>query len=146
MNDILLKLEGFQFATPLDLNMGYNHIQLSENASKICTIILLWGKYRYKSLPMGVANRPDIFQHKMNDLFHGFEFIRAYIDDLLILTKRNFKQTQVEQDDFDEIKRIVARDNLFTYPDFNETFKIHTNVSALQFGSVTSQKVKPIYF
>ena len=23
----------------------------------------------------------------MNDLFHGFEIIRAYIDDLLILTK-----------------------------------------------------------
>ena len=23
----------------------------------------------------------------MNDLFHGFEFIRAYIDDPLILTK-----------------------------------------------------------
>ena len=23
----------------------------------------------------------------MNDLFHGFKFIRAYIDDLLILTK-----------------------------------------------------------
>ena len=24
----------------------------------------------------------------MNDLLHGFEFIRAYIDDLLLLTKR----------------------------------------------------------
>ena len=36
---------------------------------------------------MGVANSPDILQQKMNDLFHGFEFIRVYIDDLLILTK-----------------------------------------------------------
>ena len=36
---------------------------------------------------MGVANSPDIFQQKMNDLFYGFEFIRAYIDDLLISTK-----------------------------------------------------------
>ena len=26
-------------------------------------------------------------QHKMNDLFHGFEFIRVYIDDLVVLTK-----------------------------------------------------------
>ena len=45
------------------------------------------GKYRYKNLPMGVANSPDIFQQKINDLFRGFEFIRAYIDDILILTK-----------------------------------------------------------
>ena len=36
---------------------------------------------------MGVANSPKNFQQKMNDLFHIFEFIRAYIDDILILTK-----------------------------------------------------------
>ena len=27
----------------------------------------------------------------MNDLFHGFKFIRAYIDDLLILTKGGWR-------------------------------------------------------
>ena len=36
---------------------------------------------------MGVANSTDIFQQKMDELFHGFEFICAYMDDLLILTK-----------------------------------------------------------
>ena len=36
---------------------------------------------------MGVANLPDILQHKMNDLFNGFEFIHVYIYDLLILTR-----------------------------------------------------------
>ena len=84
---MLLKLEGFQYATSLDLNMVYYHTRFSENASNLCTIIFSMGKYRYKCLPMGVQNSPDIFQQKMNDLFHGFEFIRAYIDDLLILTK-----------------------------------------------------------
>ena len=32
------------------------------------------GNYFYKRLPMGVANYPDIFQQKMNDLFHEFEY------------------------------------------------------------------------
>ena len=36
---------------------------------------------------MGVENLPDIFQQKMNDLFHVLEFIHAYIDYVLILTK-----------------------------------------------------------
>ena len=36
---------------------------------------------------MGVANSQDILQHRMNDLFHGFEFIHVYIEDLLILPK-----------------------------------------------------------
>ena len=54
--------------------------------------------------------------------------------------KRKFKWTQVKQDNFDEIKWIVARDNLLTYPDSNEAFKIHTNASAFQVGTVMSQK------
>ena len=40
----------------------------------------------------------------------------------------------------------MARNNLLIYLDFNETFKIHTNASALQFGSVISHKGKPIAF
>ena len=44
-------------------------------------------EYCYKHLPMRVANPPDIFQQKMNDLFHEYEFICEYINDLLILTK-----------------------------------------------------------
>ena len=36
---------------------------------------------------MEVANFPDIFQQKMNELFDEFEFICTYIDGLLILTK-----------------------------------------------------------
>ena len=50
-------------------------------------IINQWGKYQYTRLPMGVANSPKMFQQKTNELFNGFEFIRAYIDELLILTK-----------------------------------------------------------
>ena len=53
---------------------------------------------------------------------------------------------KVEKYAFDEIKRIVAWDNLLTYPDFNETFKIHTNASGFQLEAVISQKVKPIAF
>ena len=52
----------------------------------------------------------------------------------------------MKQDAFDRIKRIVDRDTLITYPGFNETFKIHTNASAFQLGSVISHKGKPIYF
>ena len=44
-NEMLLKLEGFQYATSLDLNMGYYHIRLSENTSNLCTIIIMWGKH-----------------------------------------------------------------------------------------------------
>ena len=41
---------------------------------------------------MGLCNSPDIFQEKMNELFDGLEYIRAYIDDHLILTNGTWKE------------------------------------------------------
>jgi Reverse transcriptase (RNA-dependent DNA polymerase) len=85
-------LEGFQFATSLDLNMGYYHIKLSPSTSKLCTVIFHWGKYEYLCLPMGLCNSPDIFQEKINDLMSGLEFAQAYIDDLLIISRSSFEE------------------------------------------------------
>ncbi len=59
---VLQEIEGFSYATILDLNMGHYTIRLDPDASKICTVIFPWGKYSYKRLPMGIAGCPDIFQ------------------------------------------------------------------------------------
>ena len=61
INEILLKLEFFKYASSFDLKMVYYHIRISVNVNNLFMIILLWGKYRYKHLPMGVRNSPDIF-------------------------------------------------------------------------------------
>ena len=36
---------------------------------------------------MGVYNSPEILQEKTNEMFRGFGFTQAYINDLLIITK-----------------------------------------------------------
>ena len=61
INETLLKLEGFRYATSLGLNIGYYHIRLRYNAINLCKIILPWIKCHYKCLSMGVSNSPDIF-------------------------------------------------------------------------------------
>ncbi len=89
ISTVLQELEGFTFATALDLNMGYYTIRLDPDASKICTIIFPWGKYSYLRLPMGIAGSPDIFQAKMSELMVALEYIRTYLDDLLCITRAN---------------------------------------------------------
>jgi len=74
---LLLKLEGFQYATTLDLNMGYYHIELTPLSKRLCTIVTPFGKYEYQCLPMGLCNSPDIFQEQMYELFSDLEFVRA---------------------------------------------------------------------
>jgi hypothetical protein len=90
IQDMLLTLEGFKYATSLDLNMGYYHIELSPLSKQLCTIVLPWGKYEYQRLPMGLCNSPDIFQEKMSELMADLEYVRAYIGDLLIITNGDF--------------------------------------------------------
>ena len=247
INDLLQKLEGFQYATSLDLNMGYYHIELTPNSSRLCTIVLPWGKYEYLRLPMGLCNSPDIFQEKMSELMVGLEFARAYIDDLLVVSKGNFEthlrhlekvftrlahaglkvnvtkshfccdeleylgylinregvrptMKKVEaikkiatpttrkqlrsfigmvnyyrdmwpkrshllaplsaltsskvkwnwtdkcQLAFEDMKELIARETLLTYPDFNKPFEIHTDASQVQLGACISQEGKPVAF
>ena len=247
IQDLLLKLEGFQFATSLDLNMGYYHIELNPTSKRYCTIVLPFGKFEYQRLPMGLCNSPDIFQEKMAELFQGLEFVQAYIDDLLICTNDSFqdhldkldlvlrklgeaglkvnanksffgrheleylgywisregvqplpkkveailniappknkkelrgfigivnyyrdmwirrshilaplaaltsktvkwKWTEVEDTAFENMKKVIAKETLLAYPDFNKPFVIHTDASHTQLGAVISQDDKPIAF
>jgi hypothetical protein len=91
ITDMLQKLEGFMYATSLDLNMGYYHMLLTPFSSRLCTIVLPWGKYEYCRLPMGLSISPDGFQEKMSNLMSGLDFARAYLDNPLILsTEKGF--------------------------------------------------------
>ena len=247
IQDLLLKLEGFKYASSLDLNMGYYHIKLDAASRKLCTIVLPWGKYEYNALPMGLCNSPDIFQEKMSELMAGLEFVRTYIDDLLCISAGSFNDhlakldqvlqrvqkaglkinakksffcqpeleylgywitregimpvqkkvqaitniavpktkkqlrsfigmvnyyrdmwirrseilaplskitsktakwqwTEIEQQAFDTIKRIVSQETLLRHPDFNKEFEIHTDASKYQLGAAISQDNKPIAF
>ena len=88
---MLLDLEGFTYATYLDLKMGYYHLELSPGAKKPCTMVLPWGKHEYQKPPMGVCYSHDIFQENISELFDGFYMVRPYIDDILVITKNNSK-------------------------------------------------------
>ncbi len=87
ISTILQELEGFTYATALDLNMGYYTIRLDPTASEMCTSIFPWGKYSYKRLPMGFGGSANIFKAQIMDLMASLEFVLAFINDLLIITK-----------------------------------------------------------
>jgi transposase InsO family protein len=67
---------------------------------------------------------------------------------LTALTSKNvkFKWTNTEQKAFDTMKRIMARETLLAYPDFNAEFHIYTDASKVQLGAVIVQNNRPIAF
>ena len=47
---------------------------------------------------------------------------------------------------FDEMKRVITRETLLAYPNFNEVFDIHMDTSLYQLGACISQNGRPIAF
>ena len=247
IQELLQRLRNFKWATAIDLSMGYYHIPLDLHSQKLCTTVLPWGKFRYKRLPMGVHNSPDIFQQIINDLLGDLGYVSTYLDDILILsdgtfedhmtklmvvlrrldqanfranvrkcffaqteldylgyhitrkgiqpqtkkveailrlkapkTKRqlrhflgmvnyyrdmwrrrshllapltallskgkNLKWTEEHQKAFDEVKRVISRETLLSFPDYDRPFHIFADASDTQLGAVIMQDDKPLAF
>jgi hypothetical protein len=77
ISTVLQELEGFSFATALNLNMGYYTIRLYPDASKICTIIFPCGKYSYKQLAMGGVVHANVGQ-KVTRLTSSQDYVEAH--------------------------------------------------------------------
>jgi hypothetical protein len=88
---MIRSIEGFTFASALDLNMGYYHIKLDADSQKLCTIVFPWGKYKYKRLPMGIKIASDVFQNVTSKLVQDMEYVKTYLDDLSVLKNNSFK-------------------------------------------------------
>jgi Reverse transcriptase (RNA-dependent DNA polymerase) len=86
-------MEDFIFATALDFNMDYYHIKLDVDAQRLSTSVFPCGKYKCKHLPMGIniATFPDVYQNFMSKFMQDLEYVKTYLDDLLILSNNNFK-------------------------------------------------------
>ncbi len=65
---------------------------------------------------------------------------------LTALTSINVKWqwTDKEQNAFDTMKKIMARETILAYPNFDKPFEIHTDASAYQLGACISQEGKPL--
>ena len=64
----------------------------------------------------------------------------------LTFTKKPWKWTNEQQNAFNTMKKIMARETILAYPNFELPFEIHTAASAYQLGACISQKGKPIAF
>ena len=103
ISDLLQQLEGFKYATAIDLSMGYYHIPLDEQSQGLCGTVMPWGIYKYKVLPMGICNAPDIFQSIMMKLLGDLHFVHVYMDDILITSNGTFT------DHMDKLQQVLSR-------------------------------------
>jgi len=130
-------MNGFTYATCLDLNRGYYHFVLDEKSRKLCGIILPWGRYAYARLPQGLMPSSDIFQGRMMELFGSFPDVIVYIDNILLFAKGSFHH-HIER--LAAVMKVLHRNNLHVHVD--ETFLASAKVDNLGY-TLTMKGIKP---
>jgi len=66
--DLFLKVSKGKVFALIDLKDGFYQIQLTPNASEMCSIVLPFGLYEFTRLVMGWTNAPAEFQRKINEM------------------------------------------------------------------------------
>jgi len=137
IEDVIWKMNGFTFATRLDLNRGYYHFVLDRESQKLCGIVLPWGNYAYRCLPQGCVVASDVFQYKMIMILSIFEDIIVYIDNILLYTKKTF-QHHLQR--LALVLQQLRRNNLHVHVE--ETFLASQKVDYLG-NTLTSAGIEP---
>ena len=82
-------LEGFQYVTILNINMGYFTIRISPASQNITKIVTEFGKFKYNCLSMGMCASGNIFQAKVEKLLVDIKGVKPYTNYILVLIKES---------------------------------------------------------
>ena len=97
--DLLQDIGKYRYVTALDLSMGYYHFRLSDALADLSTFMLPFGLYRYRRLPMGLNVSPDLFQERLSKLFADLQYMKVYLDDLLIFSNGSYEDHLAKVDE-----------------------------------------------
>ena len=87
VEDFFSKLNRARYFSTLDLWAGYHHIPLDKSSLPKTALDSPFGKYEYVKVPFGLAQGPAYFQEIMTTILKDFNFAKAYLDDIIILSR-----------------------------------------------------------
>ena len=102
LDELKTMLTGATVFSKLDLNQGYNQLELEESSRYITTFSTHLGLFRYKRLFFGVNSASEIFQETIRQLLSDIDGSVNLSDDILI-----FGKTQEEHDE--ALRKVLQR-------------------------------------
>ncbi|KAG0436847.1 Retrovirus-related Pol polyprotein from transposon 17.6 [Dictyocoela muelleri] len=83
----LLDLKGSCYFSNIDLNKGYYQIPMKESDIEKTGFTLMNRSYVFLRMPFGLTNAPRTFQYAMTKIFSDLEYVKIYLDDILVHSK-----------------------------------------------------------
>ncbi|KAG0420508.1 Transposon Tf2-6 polyprotein [Dictyocoela roeselum] len=98
INDILTQLHGATLFSTIDLNLGYYQIVMEEQSIRYTAFSINNTKYEFLRMPFGLSNAPCTFQRAMDKILGDLDYVKVYLDDILIhsMSEHNHHQHLTE--------------------------------------------------
>ncbi len=89
VRDLFAQLQDSRWFSKLDFCSGYFQIKMDPDSKKYTAFSTEFGLFQFKVMPMGLTNSAATFQRFVQHVFADFltEFVKAYIDDILVHSK-----------------------------------------------------------
>lgn len=93
IEELALELNNAKFISKMDLDSGYNQLELDEQSRDITVFSTHTGLYKYKRLNFGISSAAEIFQKVIENVIQGIPGCKNLSDDIIV-----FGSTQEEHD------------------------------------------------
>ena len=94
VKEMIGDLNGARVFSKLDLNQGYNQLELAPESRYITTFSSHMGLMRYKRLNFGISSAAEIFQNVIRETLDGIEGAINISDDILVFGKTHEEHNQ----------------------------------------------------
>ena len=94
IKEMIGDLKGAKVFTKLDLNQGYNQLELAPESRYITTFGTHMGLMRYKRLNFGISSAAEIFQNVIRETLEGIDGAKNISDDILVFGKSHEEHDQ----------------------------------------------------
>lgn len=85
LEEILSDLHGAKWFSTIDLTSAFFHVEIAEESRHLTNFFAGDATYRFKRLPFGLCNAPDIFQETLQTkVLAGCRGQKSYLDDVIV--------------------------------------------------------------
>ena len=132
--EVIASMSRAKVFSVLDATSGHWQVKLDE----ACTFNTPYGRYRFTRLPFGMKSAPEVFQHRMSELFEDVEGVKSIVDDLIwgkddeehdnrlkqvlnrareVNLKFNAKKCRIRQDEVPYVGHVLSKEGLKPDPE-----------------------------
>ena len=85
LEDLLPGLTEAKVFSVLDVRNGFWHIELDKESSLLTTFATPFGRYRWKRMPFGISEGPEIFQRRLDAAIQNLPGVFTIAEDILVV-------------------------------------------------------------